>query len=135
MKLFLILFLFILTLQHSVSGKNFIINNAPTNNFQDTTAKIRDSINATIDEVIKSPTLPKAEKVQYVNQVTKYGFKSLFKNFSYNPSMPYSSQVNPYAETYMQDYLQAHGPYLQKMKTLVTVGPATLLLMYRTCFR
>ena len=30
--------------------------------------------------------------------------------------MPYSSQVNPYAETYMQDYLQAHGKYLQQMK-------------------
>jgi len=116
MKLFLILFLFILTLQHTVSGKNFIINNAPTNNFQDTTAKIRDSVNATIDEVIKSAKPPKPEKVQYVNQVTKYGFKSLFKNFSYNSSMPYSSQVNPYAETYMQDYLQAHGSSLQKMK-------------------
>ncbi len=41
----------------------------------------------------------------------------MFKNLSYNPSIPYSSQVNPYAETYMQDYLQAHGSYLQKMKT------------------
>ena len=30
--------------------------------------------------------------------------------------MPYASQVNPYAETYMQDYLQAHGKYLQQMK-------------------
>ena len=69
-----------------------------------------------IDEVIKSPTPPKQEKVQYFNQVTKYGFKNLFKNYSYNPAIPYSSQVNPYAETYMQDYLQTHGKYLQQMK-------------------
>jgi membrane-bound lytic murein transglycosylase D len=30
--------------------------------------------------------------------------------------MPYSSQVNPYAENYMQDYLHAHGSYLRKMR-------------------
>ncbi|MEP7250856.1 MAG: lytic transglycosylase domain-containing protein [Ginsengibacter sp.] len=69
-----------------------------------------------IDEVIKSPTPPVKEEVQYVSQVTKYGFKNLFKNYSYNPSIPYSVQVNPYAENYMQDYLKAHGKYLQKLK-------------------
>jgi peptidoglycan lytic transglycosylase D len=69
-----------------------------------------------LDEVIKSPTPPKQEKVKYVSQVTKYGFKDLFKNYSYNPSMSYASQVNPHAETYMQDYLQAHGKYLEQMK-------------------
>ncbi len=69
-----------------------------------------------IDEVIKSAKPPKKEKVEYFSQVTKYGFKNLFKNYSYNPSIPYSSQVNPYAETYMQDYLKAHGKYLQQMK-------------------
>ena len=69
-----------------------------------------------IEEVIKSPTPPKQEKVQYFSQVTKYGFKNLFKNYSYNSAIPYSSQVNPYAETYMQDYLQAHRKRLEKMK-------------------
>ena len=69
-----------------------------------------------IDEVIKSPTPPVKEEVQYVAQVTKYGFKNLFKNYSYNPSIPYSVQVNPSAENYMQDYLKAHGKYLQKLK-------------------
>ena len=69
-----------------------------------------------IEAVIKSPTPPVKEKVQYVSQVTKYGFKNLFKNYSYNPAIPYSSQVNPYAENYMQDYLQAHGKYLQQLK-------------------
>jgi len=69
-----------------------------------------------IDEVIKSSTPLKQEKVKYVSQVTKYGFKDLFKNYSYNPSIPYTAQVNPHAETYMQDYLQAHGKYLEHMK-------------------
>ena len=69
-----------------------------------------------IEAVIKSSTPPVKEKVQYVSQVTKYGFKNLFKNYSYNPAIPYSSQVNPYAENYMQDYLQAHGKYLQQLK-------------------
>src|SRR5450432_1916570 len=86
-------------------------------NIPDTTIKINDKEeDKAIEEVIKSSTPPKQEKVQYFSQVTKYGFKNLFKNYSYNPAMPYSSQVNPYAETYMQDYLQAHGKYLQQMK-------------------
>ncbi len=69
-----------------------------------------------IEEVINSPAPPVKEKVQYVSQVTKYGFKNLFKNYSYNPTLPYSSQVNPYAENYMQDYLNAHGKYLHQLK-------------------
>ena len=69
-----------------------------------------------IEEVIKSPIPPVKEEVQYVTQVTKYGFKNLFKNYYYNPSIPYSVQVNPFAENYMQDYLKAHGKYLQKLK-------------------
>ncbi len=84
-------------------------------NIADTTINDKEE-DKEIEEVIKSPTPPKKEKVQYVSQVTKYGFKNLFKNFSYNPAIPYSSQVNPYAETYMQDYLKAHGKYLQSMK-------------------
>lgn len=32
-----------------------------------------------IEEVIKSRAAPKKEKVQYFNQVTKYGFKNLFR--------------------------------------------------------
>ena len=69
-----------------------------------------------IDDVVNSSKPPDKEKVKYFNQVTKYGFKDLFKNYSYNPAIPYSSQVNPYAETYMQDYLKAHGKYLEQMK-------------------
>src|ERR1051325_3795057 len=75
----------------------------------DTTIKENDKEeDKAIEEVVKSPVPPKQEKVQFFSQVTKYGFKNLFKNYSYNPAMPYSSQVNPYAETFMQDYLQAY---------------------------
>jgi membrane-bound lytic murein transglycosylase D len=69
-----------------------------------------------IEEVIESKKPVKKEKVEYLSQVTKYGFKNLFKNYSYNASMPYSSQVNPYAEHYMQDYLQSHTKYLESLK-------------------
>ena len=69
-----------------------------------------------IEEVIKSTLPPKKEEVAYVSLVTKYGFKNLFKNYTYNPTIPYSAQVNPYAENYMQDYLKAHGKFLQRLK-------------------
>ena len=69
-----------------------------------------------IEEVIKTRTVPKKDKVQYFNQVTKYGFKNLFSNYSYNAAMPYTAQVNPNAESFVQDYIKAHGNYLQNMK-------------------
>lgn len=69
-----------------------------------------------IEDVIKSKTPVKKEKVQYLSQVTKYGFKNLFKNYSYNAAMPYSSQVNPYAENYMMGYLNSHTKYLQNLR-------------------
>src|SRR5918993_1795310 len=69
-----------------------------------------------IEEVVKSRTAPKKEKVEYFNQVTKYGFKNLFSNYQYNSSLPYSVQVNPNAEFFVRDYMKSHGSYLQKMK-------------------
>lgn len=72
--------------------------------------------NKVIKEVIDSKNSIKKDKVEYLSKVTKYGFKDLFKNYSYNSAIPYSSQVNPHAETYMQDYLQAHQGYLLQLK-------------------
>ncbi len=72
--------------------------------------------NAAIDEVIKTRTAPKKEKIQYVSQVTKYGFKNLFSNSSYNATIPYSAQINPNAETYIQDYMRHHSKHLTNMK-------------------
>lgn len=78
----------------------------------DTSSKIENKV---IDEVIESKK-PAKKKVEYLSQVTKYGFKDLFKNYSYNASMPYASQINPYAENYMQDYLKAHEKFLLNLK-------------------
>ena len=69
-----------------------------------------------IEEVIKTKAPPQKEKVQYFSQVTRYGFKNLFAQYNYNPALPYSSQVNPNAESYMQDYLKAHTNSLTQMK-------------------
>lgn len=69
-----------------------------------------------IDEIVKSKKIPQKDKVQYFSQLTRYGFKNLFSKYSYNPKLPYSSQVNPHAEGYMQDYLKNHTKSLIKMK-------------------
>jgi membrane-bound lytic murein transglycosylase D len=69
-----------------------------------------------IEEVIKTRTIPKKDKVEYFNQVTKYGFKNLFANYSYNAALPYTAQINSNAESFIQDYMKEHSDYLQKMK-------------------
>lgn len=79
----------------------------------DTSSKVEDKI---IDEVLESKKPIKKEKVNYLSQATKYGFKDLFKNYSYNSAIPYTEQVNPRAEKYMQDYLKSHEAYLLNLK-------------------
>jgi len=75
----------------------------------------------TIEEVIKNdPKNIDNKKVAYLSEVTKYGFKNLFNNYTYNPLIPYDQQVNPYAESYMQDYLNAHTKYLQHLQKTAT---------------
>ena len=69
-----------------------------------------------IDEIIETKTAPRKDKVQYFSKLTRYGFKNLFPTYSYNSSLPYSSQVNPRAESFMQDYLRLHGKQLSGMK-------------------
>lgn len=75
--------------------------------------KLEDSI---IDEIVEKREVPQKDKVQYFSQLTRYGFKNLFNRLSYNPTLPYSSQVNPHAESYMQDYLRNHSKTLIRMK-------------------
>ena len=72
--------------------------------------------NEVIDEIVTKKTLPKQDKVQYFSQLTRYDFKNLFSIYTYNPKLPYSSQVNPHAETYMSDYLKKHSRTLLRMK-------------------
>ncbi|MEO6219742.1 MAG: lytic transglycosylase domain-containing protein [Ginsengibacter sp.] len=117
MKDFVQIIILIFFLQFSLPVSVSAFNGMADQEKTDTTIIAIDGVEDTkIEEVIKSPTPPKKEKVEYVSHVTKYGFKNLFNNYSYNPAMPYSAQVNPYAENYMQDYLQAHGKFLQQLK-------------------
>jgi membrane-bound lytic murein transglycosylase D len=115
MNKFFAIFILLFVLQLHSAAKNF--GDTLQKNQVDTTVKLPDPEDQTIDEILKSRTLPKKEKIEYLSQETKYGFKNLFKNYSYNSKMAYSSQVNPYAEGYMQDYLQSHTSSLQRLKT------------------
>lgn len=71
---------------------------------------------ALIDSVIKTKAPPSKDKVQYFSQVTKYGFKNLFSNYAYNPTLPYAAQVNSNASSFIEGYMKDHGKYLQGMK-------------------
>jgi membrane-bound lytic murein transglycosylase D len=82
----------------------------------DTTIEDFNKEDVLIEEVIKSRELPKNEKVAYFSQVTRYGFKNLFSNYSYNAAIPYTSQINPNAELFIQDYMRKHAGHLNRMK-------------------
>lgn len=113
MKQFLTI-LFLLTVLHNVqAGSNIVIQQPQV--IADTTINNAEEDEA-IEEVLKKRTPPPQEKVIYFSQVTKYGFKNLFARYNYNPLLPYASQVNPNAESYMQDYLTAHSKSLLQMK-------------------
>ena len=118
-RIITIIFLAMLILHKGVAKDKVLHQLLETHKLLDTISNPSSQEDEEIDEILKSRVVPQPEKIKYFTQVTKYGFKNLFKNYSYNPSMPYESQVNPYAETYMQDYLQAHGSFLKRMR-----GPA-----------
>ena len=82
----------------------------------DTTPPNKAAEDQIIDEIVVTKKVPQKDKVQYFSQMTRYGFKNLFPKYSYSSTQPYSSQVNPHAETYMQDYLKVHSKSLLKMK-------------------
>ena len=113
-----LVFLFIITVPafSLAESQNHYSDTVITKAKIDTSAKVENKV---IDEVIESKNVKK-DKVQYLSEVTKYGFKNLFKNYTYNSSIPYTSQVNPYAENYMQDYLKAHQNYLLNLRKTAT---------------
>lgn len=45
----------------------------------------------------------------------KYGFKTLFKN-KFDASQPYTTQLNPRAVSFVQEYMRKQGKELEKMK-------------------
>lgn len=83
---------------------------------KDTTQNPEDKL---IEEVIRGNEAG-SEKTKYLSTVTKYGFKNLFNQYSYNTALPWSVQVNPQAEKYMQDYLRSHTPYLLNLRKTAT---------------
>ncbi len=70
-----------------------------------------------IDDIIETRVAPKKDKIQQFSKLTKYGFKDLFPTYTYNATQPYSNQVNPNAEKYMQDYLRKNSRDLIGMKS------------------
>ncbi len=121
MKRILLILMFLIALQYNSSAKVLNTIYYLQEVILDTIVKSPEKEDETIDEILKSRVLPRKEKIEYLSQETKYGFKNLFKNYSYNSTKPYSSQVNPYAENYMQDYLKSHTSFLQKMKATSTL--------------
>lgn len=117
--LFIILFVQIFLPQEAHASPDFFQVSIDSLNVANDTLHQDKKEDQVIDEVIKSKTPAKAE-AKYLSEVTKYGFKDLFKNYTYNAAMPYSSQVNPYAESYMSDYLKSHTRYLQNLQKTAT---------------
>ena len=115
-KIIAILFFSMLLLLQSKAGEFSLLNSQQIQQYPDTTIENEVKEDEMIDEVVKAKTVPTKDKVQYFSQVTKYGFKNLFTKYSYNPSLAYSAQINPSATSFVQDYIQVHGSYLNKMK-------------------
>lgn len=72
---------------------------------------------ATVQKVSENKLVPEKDQAEYVSRFTQYGFKNLFSQFSYDPSLPYSAQVNPKSEWFMQDYLKRHSKNLLQLKS------------------
>lgn len=69
-----------------------------------------------IDEIVVDNKVPEKEKVQYISQLTRYGFKNLFDKYTYNPGITQSAHLNPHASLYIQDYLKRHRDHLLALK-------------------
>src|SRR3954471_10020661 len=110
----IIVSLFVFTL---AKGGNFVQQTQTSDSAMPVDTIIDGKENNVIEEVIETKKAPDKDKVQYISQFTRYGFKNLFNSFGYNPALPYSSQVNPHAEIFMQDYLRNHTNSLIKMKS------------------
>ena len=91
-------------------------NNRRYGNQPDTVIVDEKTENKIIQEVVRSETPPAKEKIRYINQVTRYGFKNLFSNYTYNPTQPYEAQMNSNSDGFVQEYMRTHGSYLTQMK-------------------
>jgi membrane-bound lytic murein transglycosylase D len=71
---------------------------------------------AWIDEIVAEKKEPEKEKVEYISQLTRYGFKNLFEKYSYNPGITQSAHLNPQASLFIRDYLNRHQDHLLALK-------------------
>lgn len=116
MKLRFFTYLFTFLFLFKMGNAQTILKEVPVA-LKDTAMPIIKAEEEIIDEIIETKALPQKDKIQYFSKLTRYGFKNLFPTYSYNSSMPYSSQVVPQAESYMQDYLRMYGKQLSGMKS------------------
>lgn len=117
MKKFLLIPVYYLLMLTASANTSVLQQGIATQQPKDTIAEDTVKEDILIEEVVQSRAIPKKEKVQYFSQVTKYGFKNLFSNYSYNATLPYTAQINPNAELFIQDYMRNHGAHLEKMKS------------------
>jgi membrane-bound lytic murein transglycosylase D len=69
-----------------------------------------------LDEVLQQNTLPDSGKVEYISQLTRYGFSNLFDRYTYNPGITQSAHLTPQAESYIKEYLKKHSGHLLALK-------------------
>jgi membrane-bound lytic murein transglycosylase D len=86
-----------------------------TDSYQDTTIQLKKD--TTVEKVAENKLVPEKDQAEYISRFTRYGLKNLFSQFSYNPALPYSAQVNPKSEWFMQDYLKRHSKNLLQLKS------------------
>ena len=113
----LFILMFILSSNWSCAEKHYSFHSKYYAVLRDTIINKEILEDSLISTIIETTSKPQQEKVQFLSELTKYGFKNLFTKFNYNPALPYSSQVNPNAELYMRDYLKQHSSQLVKMKS------------------
>lgn len=113
----LVLFLFAILLLGvlETSGTKGSGNRAtPDRRYSD--SLIDGNADSAFDAVIRSRSLPAKEQVRYFSEITRYGFKNLFSGAGYNSALPYNAQINPNAESFIQDYMRKHARYLGEMR-------------------
>jgi membrane-bound lytic murein transglycosylase D len=74
------------------------------------------SVIAGTDETKDPSKKPIKDSTKQPDNLEALGFKNLFKADTYNPSQPYTTQINPTAIDYVKDYMSRQGKSLESMK-------------------
>jgi membrane-bound lytic murein transglycosylase D len=68
------------------------------------------------DETKNPSKKPATKDSSRVDNLEALGFKNLFTADNFNPSEPYTTQINPMAVEYVKDYMNKQGKSLESMK-------------------